>query len=444
MHLPVIVAPATPAGRSALAVVRFSGPDVLGCLASVVRPLHRPLRSGRHQRVALHDQAGCFDDGMAVYVAGPATYTGEDTLEVTLHGNPMLVERLLHAAVEAGARLAGPGELTRRAVLHGKLDLVQAEGVDQVIRATSETGLRIGRAALDGSLLRFLEPLRLQLLGCAAELEARLDYPGDELAHVDDGSLTGTLVALSQSCRDLASTERAGRALVEGARVALVGPVNAGKSSLFNALLGRRRALVHERPGTTRDVLEARTRIGDIDLTLLDTAGERETDDPVEAAGLALARDLVSDADLLLVVLRARPEMSEIERTILARTTSSPRVVVYNGVDQPDAAPPPPGALSTSAITGDGLSALKGAICRAIVGDAPRSADRMIASARQRDLLDAVADALDEAVDSLPTAGAAVAADSVVRALEELDALTGADTREEVLDALFARFCIGK
>lgn len=443
--LPVIVAPATPPGRAALAVVRFSGAGVRELLAPVVRPLSGSLPPNRVRRVHLVDDDGVFDDGVAFFAPGPHSYTGEDTLEVTCHGNPLVVERLVQAAVSLGARPADPGEFTRRAVLNGKLDLLQAEAVDQLSRASSTEGLRVGRAALDGTLGAFVAELRTGLVQVAAELEARLDYPGEELTLLDDELLMHRLGDAATRCRQLAATQGAGRVLVDGARVALVGPVNAGKSSLFNALLGRRRALVHETPGTTRDVLEARCRLAGLDVVLLDTAGERVTTDPVEAAGLALARELVEEADLLVVVLRASAEgPDDVERAILERTASRRRLVVYNGIDRPGARPPPDGALPTSALEGMGLDALASAVRDALVGTELRDSDLVIASARQRDLLEAVADALDEAVEALPFAGPAASVDAVVSALEELDALTGADTREDILDELFARFCIGK
>ena len=221
--------------------------------------------------------------------------------------------------------------------------------------------------------------------------------------------------------------------------------MNAGKSSLFNRLLGRERALVHPEPGTTRDVVEAPTRLGGLAVTLLDTAGERATDDPVEAAGLALARELVDEADLLVVVLRARahggPDPTEAH--ILARTAGRPRVVVLNGIDREGVGRPSPGWIGTSAATGEGVEALERALVHRLVHT--EGADGgMIASARQRDLLVATAGWIDEAAEALELAGIAVAADALTRALEEMDALTGADTREDVLDALFARFCIGK
>jgi tRNA modification GTPase len=426
-----------------LAVVRFSGDGLDDVLQTLLRPMRPgPWRSGRTRRVTVVDGDEIVDDGLVVVTRAPHTYTGEDTAELSCHGNPLVVERILHLAVAAGARMAGPGAFTRRAVEHGKLDLVRAEGVLQLAEARSLDGLKVARSAVDGVLGDALTGLRGRLLDVAAELEARLDYPDDELAFVDDDTLVATVCAVADEAEALASTWRAGRVWVHGARVALVGAVNAGKSSLFNALLGRSRALVHDSPGTTRDVLEVATHLDGVPVTLLDTAGERTTDDPVEAAGLALARELVDEADLLVVVIRARPEgPSPTEQQILARTAGRARVVVCNGVDAADA---PLAAVETVATTGQGIDALRQAIRGSLVGETVGGAGLVVASARQRDLLLEVARACREMVEALPVAGVAVAADAVVRALEELDSLTGADSRESVLDVLFARFCIGK
>ena len=411
----------------------------------MVRPLAGDLPAGRSRRVALWNEQGQFDDGLAVLSRGPNSYTGEDTLEVTCHGNPILVDLLLGALLARGARMAEPGEFTRRALVNGKLDLIAAEAVDQVCRATTLKGVAIARGGLDGEISAFLDTHRSALIGVAADLEARLDYPADELAYLAEDQLVRTLHDAAATCRQIAGTFDAGRILVEGARVALVGAVNAGKSSLFNSILGRRRALVHALPGTTRDVLEVRHALQGCEITLLDTAGERQTDDPIEAAGLALARELVGEADLLVIVLRAGPDGPTVaEEAILSRTADRRRIVVYNGVDVPGCAPAPAGAISTSAAEDTGIEALCSALVDALVGQSPRSAEVMIASARQRDRLVALAACLDEAVVALPIAGVAVAADAVTRGIDEIDALTGADTREDVLDALFARFCIGK
>ena len=397
--------------------------------------------TGRARRCDLLDGDDVFDDGIAIWTRAPNTYTGEDTLEVTCHGNPRIVDRLVRASISAGCRMAEPGEFTRRAVLNGKLDLVAAEAVEQVVRATSDAGIRIGRTALDGQLGRFLNEARGRLVQVAAELEARMDWPADELAYEADEALVASMTELGRTCRELAATADRGRIAVEGARVALVGSVNAGKSSLFNALLGRKRALVHDRPGTTRDVVEATTELEGLSLVLLDTAGERVTDDPVEAAGLALAQELIAEADALIVVLRARPDgVSATERSILERTADRKRLVVCNGVDEHG----PTEGLPISALTGEGIDRLRTALHTLLVGTETRADTLAIASVRQADLLEAVARACDEAIEALPIAGVAVSADAVTHGIAALDALTGADTREDVLDAVFARFCIGK
>lgn len=441
----VLVALATPWGRSALALVRFTGPGTHALVGRLVRA-HRaaPLLPGRPRRVDVVDAAGVIDDGVLLLGAAPRTATGEDTAELTLHGNPRIVERVLAAAVAAGASLAGPGAFTRRAVEHGRLDLVRAEAVLQAVEARTDAGLAVARAALDGRLGAALADLRTRTVEVVAELEARLDAPDDPLALRDEAELVALLRGVAAEARALAATAAAGGVLVHGARVALVGTVNAGKSSLFNALLGRPRALVHPTPGTTRDVVEASCALGGVAVTLLDTAGERATSDPVEAAGLALAAELVADADLLVVVLRARPGGPDrVERALLERTAHRPRLLVLNGVDHPHAAGPD-GALPTVAPEGRGVEALGAAIAAALVGEVTTQGGLVVASVRQAELLGALARQADEAVDALGWAGPAVAADALVAGLEAVDALTGADTREEVLDALFARFCIGK
>ena len=442
----VVVAPATPWGHSALAVVRFSGDELEALLYAFVKPFSgKTFRKNRPQRVYLYDDEGTFDDGVLVFSEAPQTYTGEHTAEITSHGNPQIVERLLAIAVRSGARMAQPGEFTRRAVQHGKMDLVRAEAVLHVSEAATKRGLAIGRAAMGGELSAFIADSQQTLASITAEYEARLDYPADELAYRTDDDLTSELTSLAEQCRELARSYETGKLWVHGARIALVGAVNAGKSSLFNQLLGQRRALVHDQPGTTRDVVESKTILDGMAVTLLDTAGERRTDDPVEAAGLALARGLIDEADLLVIVLRANPQgVSSAEREILDRTQTTPRVIVYNGVDREGCLPAPEEAIETVALTGAGVPELRRRIRHTLVGDEAGEAKLVIASARQRDLLLEVARILEESLEALPIAGVAVAADALTRALEELMSITGDNPREAVLDALFERFCIGK
>ena len=442
----VVVAPATPLARSALAVVRLTGPGAMH-IAQRFCELHHaaPVQPRTARRVSFVDHQGAFDDGMLLFFPGPRSVTGEDVVELTCHGNPVVVQALLDAAVGAGARLAEAGEFTRRAVVNGKMDLVAAEGVHTAIESSSRAGLRIARAALEGRHSARYASLRTALCTATAELEARLDQPGDALAYEQDDALIERIVAVAKLATSLADSAAAAKPLVDGARVALVGPTNAGKSSLFNRLVGRRRALVHDQPGTTRDVLEVRTELDGVPVVLLDTAGERVTDDPVEAAGLALARELVDDADLLVVVQRAsQSPRTPVEQAIFDRTASTDRVLVYNGVDRPGVLPTPAGMLPTSAETGGGVDALVCAIAAHVRQRVPESAEQVIVSARQADRLRHVARCCAEAVQALHIAGPAVAADCLTEAIAALDELTGADPREGVLDALFERFCIGK
>ena len=424
--------------RAALGVIRLSGPAVPQIRDQVLR-CHGPgpWRAGHVRRVDARDDSGTFDDGMAVFHAGPRSYTGEHTLEVTLHGNPLILERFIGACRAAGARLARPGEFTRRATLAGKLDLLAAEAIDLTIRAQTPAGLALARRT--DRLGEVLTGIRTELLDAMAELEARLDHPSDEVSPATDQALMETIRSLGVRCADLAAGHRTGRHVIDGARVAIVGPVNAGKSSLFNALLGRERALVHDRAGTTRDVVESRMRLGPLEITLLDTAGERETDDPIEAAGLALAGEMTATADLWVVVAPGRVDTTV--ETILERAGDRSVLCVCNRMDLADAVAPR-GWIGTSTKTGRGLPELKTALLASL---AEHPVDQvLVGSLRQADGLRAVAEACDATPEAFAVAGVAAAADTLMEGLEALDGITGADSREEVLDALFSRFCIGK
>lgn len=435
----MIVACATGYARSALALVRLSGPGVHDVLAGCCRPRGGWPPARRARLARFFDADGVLDEGLVTLFEADASYTGEASAELSCHGNPLLVERLVQAAVTAGARVAEPGEFTRRALLHGRLDATRAEAVLQSIEATSARGLQVARAGLDGAVAGLTGDLRAGLTGAIAELEAWLDYPDDDLALTDEGSLVASLEALAARARAAAETFRAGRAWVDGARVALVGPVNAGKSSLFNALGGSVRALVSAVPGTTRDVLERRVDLGGVAVTLLDTAGERDAEG-LEAEGIALGRVLTDDADLVVVVVPAHAP--DTAGGVLARTAGRHRLIVWNHRDR---AAVPDGALATSATTGAGLEALTLAVRDALVGEEPGAASVVIASARQRDLLLAVSRAVGGAIKALADgAGVAVSAEALYEGLARLDALDGRDSREAVLDELFRRFCIGK
>lgn len=427
-----------------MAVVRVSGHELAALVQRFCRPRGGWPPPRRARQATFHDGEGVFDTGLVTWFPAPASYTGEDVVELGCHGNPLLVERLLAAAVQAGARMAEPGEFTRRAWLNGRLDLTRAEAVLHTLEATSPAGLEVARAAAEGAVAREVEALRAALLEAAAELEARLDHPGEDLVLLDDAQLSARLVRLAEHADGLAGTWQRGRTLVEGATVALVGPVNAGKSSLFNALGGSHRALVSPEPGTTRDVVERSLVLHGVRLTLLDTAGERDDPGELEAQGLALGRERARAADLLVVVVPAHePRMAA---AVIASTEGRPRLLVANHADRaPLAELHGHRLIRTVASAGHGVPELSRAIVDALLGEAPAGAGVVIASQRQRDLFLEAARRSRAAAEALcGWQGVAVAAEEVVTALEGLDALDGRDTRDAVLDTLFARFCIGK
>jgi tRNA modification GTPase len=449
-----IVACATPWGRAAIAVVRLSGEGVAGLLSRICpRPggLPEPRRA---VLVRLRDSEGPFDEGLLTFMPGPASYTGEDCAELSCHGNPLLVERLLAACVAAGARPALPGEFTRRAHANGRLDLLRAEAVLQAIEARSSGGLEVAAKALRGELGAWIGERQAELATLAAELEARLDFP-DQLELLvdgaprlqDDEALAERLELARQELLRAAGSYRRARVQVDGARVALIGPVNAGKSSLFNALLGRRRALVSAQPGTTRDVLEASLEIRGLPVVLLDTAGENPQPEELERSGMALRDELLAEVDLRVLVLPAHQLDPEEHGELIARSDPGPLVLVGNHADRPAARFELSGRalIPTCAPEGRGLDAVMDAIAEALVGEEPGASAAVVASQRQHELLRSAAEHLAHARWALRgEAGVAVAAEELIAALEGLDAMGGGGVREEVLDTLFARFCIGK
>ncbi|HJN72866.1 MAG TPA: tRNA modification GTPase [Myxococcota bacterium] len=433
-----IVACATPWGRAAIAVVRLSGEDIDVLARRFVRPGGGWPPPRRARLAELFDADGVFDEGLLTWMPGPHSYTGEDCLELSCHGNPLSVERLLAAAVSAGARIAEPGEFTRRAFLNGRLDLTRAEAVLQAIEARSARGLEVARAGQLGEILALSESLRQGLVDALAELEARIDHPAEDLVYEQDAVLRARLASIGDRARAAAATFRAGVVLVEGATVALVGPVNGGKSSLFNALGGSTRALVSPTPGTTRDVIERPVILCGVAVTLLDTAGQRPARG-LEAEGIALGRALVEHADLFVVVVPAHEPEAAAE--VLRWSEGRHRLIVHNHADR---APVLEG-LSTVASEGLGVDALGEAIAHCLLGEEPGGAGVVIASQRQRDRLLEVSEAVERCLAAMASdAGEAIAAQELYGALERLDALTGRDGREAVLEALFSRFCIGK
>ena len=430
----MIAAVSSAPGRAAVGIVRASGPAA-ALDAVVARILSGPLPDRQLVLRRLRGSDGTvLDRALVVRFAGPRSYTGEDVLELHLHGNPVLLREALRALVDAGARPADPGEFTRRALAHGRLDLVQAEAVDALIRAPSLQAARLAQRHLGGELVERLAAWRDQLLTLAVALEALVDFPED----VDEGALlrdldgVGTLRARMQ---ELADSADRGRRLVQGCRVVLAGPVNAGKSTLFNALVGHRRAIVSPTAGTTRDVVSEVVDWGGLSFRLEDTAGRRAAVDGVEAEGIARSVAAEQSADVVLQVRDARSIEGEFDGDGLGVATHA------DLLDGPARERLTAGGwLLVSPPQGEGLDAL----WACLEASAGAGEDELLLhTERQRQALLQAAAALADA-EPLGLAEPVLCADAVRRAGEALEELAGSWSSDAVLDALFTRFCIGK
>ncbi len=437
-----IVALSTPWGRSAIGVLRLSGLDALRIVQQVLPdgPQWRARRAS--VRVAIDHNGQIIDDVLAVWMPGPNSYTGEDVVELSGHGNPVLLSALMDALVAAGARPARPGEFTRRALENDRTNVLHAEALHALISARSRAGAQDARAGLRGSMNEQIDKIRERLLDLAAELEARLDHPDDDLSRKSDDAVGVELRELADCTQRTAETWTSSKIRLHGATVALIGPVNAGKSSLFNHLVGDERALVSNRPGTTRDVVERGTLLDGMDITFLDTAGEGGTDDDIEQAGIRLGQSMSTEADLRLVVVPCnQPAHASIEG-LCARGA---HIVVGTFADQPVHSDSPNVDIAIDNMSGSGVDALQVRIRRSVGLDQPKEQEVVVLSQRQHDLYRSIAEHCEQARTALAGAlGPAVAASEVVYAIERLGELKGIDAREAVLDRLFSRFCIGK
>jgi tRNA modification GTPase len=432
-----IAAIATAAGPSGVGIVRLSGPRAIAIVADVLRVAPEAL--DRSVRVAwARDRGGArIDQVLAFAMRAPASFTGEDVAELQGHGGPRNVAVLLAEVVERGARIAEPGEFTRRAVANGKLDLLRAEALLEVIHAGSERAWRIARSNLGGALGDQVAAIERRAHQVLAELEGWIDFPDEDLEPKSMAWISGELEALRASCAALADGFRHGHAVSQGIAVALVGPVNVGKSSLLNALVGTERALVAAEPGTTRDWLEVAALWNGVAVTLIDTAGSRETSDPVERRGIALGEERVAAADVVVVVNDGIAAWDRGERY------GERAVVVRSKFDLGGDAG---GALATSAVTGAGLDALRARVL-AVAGVSERegSEHAVVTTARQQASAAAAREGFAAASEAwIARRPPELVAIELRQGVQALARLRGIEVGERVLDELFARFCIGK
>jgi tRNA modification GTPase len=432
-----IAAIATAAGVGGVGIVRLSGPRAIAIAAEA---LGLPEgRLDRRVRVGwVRDRPGRrLDQVLAFAMRAPASFTGEDVAELHGHGGAHNLEQLLAAVVERGARIAEPGEFTRRAVASGKLDLLRAEALLEVIHAGSERSWRLAQANLGGRLGDEVATIERRALAVLAEVEGAIDFPEEDLQLDADEDVDRELGELAVACGRLADGFRHGRAVSQGIAVALVGAVNVGKSSLLNALVGRERALVGASPGTTRDWLEVGGVWSGVAVTLIDTAGLRATDDPVEQRGIALGEARVASADVVVVVNDGVAAWDDGARF-------AGRAVVVRS--KADLGGEPGAGLPTSAATGQGLDELRRRVLAvAGVADQEGSEQAFVTTARQQALAASARDGLAAAAAARragrPPEVVAVELREAARALAQL---RGVEVGDRVLDEVFARFCIGK
>jgi tRNA modification GTPase len=420
-------------------------------------PLERALSHTLHHGF-LFDGTEPLDEAVAGVFRAPRSYTGEDVVEFSCHGGSHVLRRVLESCLRKGARLADPGEFTRRAYLNGKMDLAQAEAVAELIGARSDAQRRLALTTLQGGLSRRLRAPREKLLGLLAQVEASLDFVEDEVPALSRNDLISGLETLERDVAAFIGPPGQGRLWREGLRIVIVGRPNTGKSSLFNALLDRNRSIVADAPGTTRDTLEESAVWDGVAVTLVDTAGLRSTEDAVEREGADRARQSLTGADLALLVVEAGLDPRPEDRDAAREATERPTVLVLNKSDglpaggateretlwKRELGMPEARAVSTSARTGEGLDRLRrAALGLAGDGEEPREPG-MVLNARQEQRLGEAVRALARARGASGDAPEETLAVELRLALAGLDAVTGQGAPEEVLDAIFSRFCVGK
>jgi tRNA modification GTPase len=447
-----IVAISTPPGRGGLGIVRLSGAQARSIAERILRfsgeADWRPWHV--HMAELLDRQSHPIDQVVVAFFEAPRSYTAEDVVEISCHGSPVVLRHAVERALEAGARLADPGEFTLRAFLNGRIDLPRAEAIRDLIEATTLYQARIAAQQAGGSVSRRLAPLKEQLLEVIALLEAGIDFAEDDVSVATAAEILRRLAPVLEGVRQLAASFQYGGLVRAGLTLAIVGRPNVGKSSLFNRLLEQDRAIVASLPGTTRDLVSETASIGGIPVKLYDTAGIREGAELVESLGIERSFQAMADADLTLVVVDISRPLDDEDRALIARAQRQGRCLVAGnkcdllpGQAGPEGTPP---SISVSDLTGEGIAQLREAILEAL---APPGAFEQetgfITSLRHEQLL-------RESAGYLEKAAAAVAAGiphemlllDLYSALAPIDAITGATTADDILNRIFSTFCIGK
>jgi tRNA modification GTPase len=447
-----IAAISTPPGRGGIGIVRLSGPLASSIAVQLVR-LRAPLEHGRARLADVLDDSGDaasrIDEALVTLFAAPHSYTAEDLVEIAAHGSPVVLELLLRRALGLGARLAEPGEFTQRAFLSGRLDLTQAEAVRDLIDAQTLTQARQAASQMGGALSGRVLPVKQALLELIALLEAGIDFAEDDLEVAAPEEIASRIAALTQPLEALEASYAHGRIVHDGLTLAIVGRPNAGKSSLFNRLVERDRAIVTATPGTTRDLVTERISLGGIPVELVDTAGLRESVEEVERLGIARSREALADAALVLIVLDATQPLNDEERKLLLAVAGRPALAARNKCDlakKDTHSSEITGieVLPTSALNGEGIAALRERLLALATGGAAAEPG-MLTSLRHHQAIETalagLRDATQANASSIPHEMILL---DLYRTLWALDSLTGQTTPDDILNLIFSSFCIGK
>jgi tRNA modification GTPase len=448
-----IVAIATPPGRGGIGVVRVAGPEAV----AIVRPmlaLRRELEPGRVAFVELLDTQNAdgkpsrIDEVVVTFFAKPHSYTTDDVIEISAHGSPVVLRHIVEGVLARGGRLAEPGEFTMRAFLNGRIDLAQAEAVRDLIDAQTLFQARVAAQQLEGALSKRLKPIKQRLVDLIARLEAGIDFAEDDVSVLPDAVILEHIAEVRQPLEALASTFAYGKVVHEGLTLAIVGRPNVGKSSLFNRLVERERAIVTAAPGTTRDLVTETVALGGIPVKLVDTAGIRHSSDEAEAMGIQKSMEALADADLVLHVIDVSQPVSPEDDQLAQQTAGRPTLIVQNKADlaSDPTATYPRAAIRTSALTGAGIPQLRTAIVQHVTGEASIPTEScFLTSARHQALvqqsLDALAASRCAVLNKIPHEMLLL---DLYNALRSLDEITGATTNDDILNLIFSTFCIGK
>jgi tRNA modification GTPase len=450
-----IAAIATPQAPGGIGIVRISGPQAREIAGKVFLSRRGKSLDEIDGYCALYgkvfDEEGDIDEAIALNFRAPASFTGEDVVELSCHGGLIILRRLLRAVIRAGAVLAGPGEFTRRAFLNGKIGLTQAESIMQLVSAQGEQAAKAALAGHEGALERRIKKIREKLLSAAAHLSAWADYPEDDVPMVTEEELRSSLGDVKSELESMLRQFDAGRVLREGVDAVIAGRPNTGKSTLMNLLAGCERSIVTNVAGTTRDIVEDTVLLGGIPLHLADTAGLRETTDPVESIGVGRARERVRSARLVLAVFDASQELSDEDCALIREIGSTPCVAILNKADLPIKINVEyikskiKQTVKLSALTGEGLPKLEDAVTAVLGTKELNPADGMLYTERQRDAAERSLKSVREALGALESGmtfdAITVSVEDAVSALLEL---TGERATVAVVDSVFSHFCVGK